>query len=90
MTRDGTLFDFDAAQAAALDRTWTQAGFDPVPDLLRRFRRINMALWEQYEQGLVSQEQLRVERFAGLLADLDHDGDTSEHLSTAFVANLEQ
>lgn len=86
---DGTLFDFDAAQASALGRTWTQAGFEPVPDLLARYQRINMALWEQYEQGLVSQAQLRVERFTGLLADLGHDDDgAADHLARAFVTNL--
>ncbi len=86
---DGTLFDFDAAQTAALERTWTQAGFEPVPDLLARYQRINMALWEQYEQGLVSQAQLRVERFAGLLAELDHaDDGAADHLASTFVTNL--
>ncbi len=86
---DGTLLDFDSAQASALERTWASFDLDPFDDLLRRFRSINSKLWADYELGLVSQEHLKFERFAELLEDTGQQADP-HRMSAAFVRNLSQ
>lgn len=85
---DGTLFDFEAAQVAALERTWRQAGMPELPDLLDRYRRINLDLWDRYERGLIDQDEVRLRRFADVLSELDHDIARAEPLADSFVANL--
>lgn len=85
---DGTLFDFDAAQAAALDRTWRSLDLDPVVDLLERYQRINLDLWRRYEQGLVSQDHVRMERFAALLENVGESPHRTEDVAQEFTANL--
>ena len=68
---DGTLFDYDTAEAAAVTATWAELGL-PAPDgLVKAYRRINAELWGVYEAGGISQRDLQVERFVRLLAELD-------------------
>ncbi len=65
---DGTLFDYDKAEASALERTFSyfHLVFEPGDHLI--YRHINQQLWLEFEQGIVSAEVLRVRRFERLLA----------------------
>lgn len=72
---DGTLFDYEAAEAAALDATWESLGLIRPPGLLAAYRRINAELWRLYETGGIAQPVLQVERFVRLLAELDGAAD---------------
>ncbi|MBN2006546.1 MAG: YjjG family noncanonical pyrimidine nucleotidase [Anaerolineae bacterium] len=60
---DGTLFDYDAGERTALSKTLPQFGFDFVPAHLDAYRSINERVWHDFEQGLTTQERLKVERF---------------------------
>ncbi|NLG26003.1 MAG: hypothetical protein GX558_11640, partial [Clostridiales bacterium] len=60
---DDTIFDFPAAEVAALLDVMAHLsieGEEPVAD----FRRINAACWRDFEKGLITQPQLRIQRFA--------------------------
>ncbi len=84
---DGTLFDYDRAEAAALTATWREAGL-PLPDaLVDAYRRINGALWLAYEAGGIDQISLRVERFARLAGELEQAVD-AEALSRIYLRQL--
>lgn len=65
---DGTLFDYDKAEAAALEQTFAyfELGFEPGYRQL--YRQINHQLWLEFEAGTVSAEVLRLRRFERLLA----------------------
>jgi len=63
---DGTLFDYDRAEAVALRRTFARFGQPFEPNYAVSYRRINAGLWQAYERGEISQTQLRTERFARL------------------------
>jgi 2-haloacid dehalogenase len=60
---DGTLFDYDRAEAAALRRTFEQLGAPFEPGHVEVYRRINGQIWLDFEQGRISQEDLRTRRF---------------------------
>jgi YjjG family noncanonical pyrimidine nucleotidase len=68
---DNTIFDFDRAERAALREALLANGYEAIPeDVFSRYHRINDELWKLFERGLIHQEQLRVERFRRLVADL--------------------
>jgi 2-haloacid dehalogenase len=68
---DNTLFDFDAAERAALREALRANGYRCFPeDTFLRYHRINDELWKLFERGLIYQKQLRIERFKRLIADL--------------------
>jgi 2-haloacid dehalogenase len=60
---DGTLFDFERAESAALRQVFQLFGaaFDPV--YLADFRRINQALWQGVEKGKFKPQFVKVRRF---------------------------
>ena len=63
---DNTLFDFDAAEAQALDLTLAEYGY-PVDDKSWNcYLAVNRDLWARFDRGEVKREWLVVERFAAL------------------------
>ena len=72
---DGTLFDYDRAEAAALTLTLEGLGVSPTPDHLTRYRGFNSALWAALERGEVTREKLRSERFRLLFDAFGIDAD---------------
>ncbi|MDX1503057.1 MAG: YjjG family noncanonical pyrimidine nucleotidase [Thermoanaerobaculia bacterium] len=72
---DGTLFDYDRAEAAALAATWEELGLPREERLLPAYREINHRLWRSYERGEIEQAAIPGERFARLLTALGHDAD---------------
>lgn len=65
---DGTLFDYDKAEAAALEQTFNDFHLGFEPGYRQLYREINHQLWLEFEAGTVSAEVLRLKRFERLLA----------------------
>ena len=63
---DGTLFDFDRAEAGALQETFDAFGMVFKQRTGDLYRQINGAIWRELEQGAITPEALRVERFRRL------------------------
>lgn len=60
---DGTLLDYDQAERFALGETFRHFGLRYDPDYhLPLYRRINEAIWAEFERGLISTDQLPEER----------------------------
>ena len=72
---DNTILDFDAGEAVALSTAMQKHGIEPAREVLERYHVINKALWEQLEEGLVTRDRLRTERFARLFSELSLDAD---------------
>ena len=72
---DGTLFDYDTAETAALAATFTRFHLDLQPNHAQAYRRINGRMWVEFEQGTTTQERLRVERFRDLFEAIEIDAD---------------
>ena len=68
---DGTLFDFERAESAALRQVFQLIGtaFDPV--YLTEYRRINQTLWQEVEEGEVKPTSVKVRRFELLLNTIE-------------------
>jgi len=64
---DGTLFDYDRAERAALDQALRQIGVSTDPGHLAAYRRINQALWQAVEKGEITPGMVKVRRFELLL-----------------------
>ena len=67
---DGTLFDYNKAEGAALAQNFNVHGLRFQPDYRLRYRDINHQFWVRFEQRQVTSEELRVGRFRQLFAEL--------------------
>jgi len=65
---DGTLFDYDRAEAAALALACDQCGIPFRPDLVATYRRVNHEVWQALEKGLMTPDELKERRFELLFA----------------------
>ncbi len=68
---DGTLFDFDRAEAGALQETFDAFGMVFEQRTGDLYHQINGAIWRELEQGAITPEALRVERFRRLFDALN-------------------
>jgi 2-haloacid dehalogenase len=64
---DGTLFDYDRAERAALEQSLGQIGVSFEPSHLAAYRRINQSLWQAVEKGEITPGMVKVRRFELLL-----------------------
>jgi 2-haloacid dehalogenase len=64
---DGTLFDYDRAERAALEQALGQIGILFEPRHLTTYREINQALWQGVERGEITPGVVKVRRFEMLL-----------------------
>ena len=77
---DGTLFDFERAEASALARTFARFDLPLAPDTVDAYRAINHQCWQALERGEITPEALRTRRFellfeaVGLGADVERFG----------------
>jgi FMN phosphatase YigB (HAD superfamily) len=67
---DDTLFDYPAAERSALTSILRRFRIPlPIEDVIPAYRRHNLVLWREFEQGLTTQDSLREERFRRLFAE---------------------
>lgn len=67
---DDTLLDFRASEQRSFMRAMAQLGVaHQLGDLFQQYQATNLALWRSFEQGLVSKDFLKVERFRKTFAD---------------------
>lgn len=84
---DGTLFDYLAAEAAALRGAFKSSGLPFDPAVGPVYSEINAAIWREYERGEITQRRLRTERFDRLFERLGLTAD-SEEFSRRYLAIL--
>lgn len=63
---DDTLFDYKKAAEKAIRKTFIKFGLDYSPEIYTVYETINAGIWAELEQGLISQEKLKSERFRRL------------------------
>lgn len=88
---DDTLFDFQKSERVAIQNTMLEFEFNYDENYhLNIYHDINLAIWKELEQGLITQEKLKVERFRRLSDKLNVSFDANEfaksymnHLSNA-------
>jgi 2-haloacid dehalogenase len=84
---DGTLFDYDKVEVAALKSTYDELGLAYDEAHAQAYRQINGDMWLDFEQGRISQRRLRTKRFE-LLFDAAQIQCDTEDFSERYLANL--
>lgn len=84
---DGTLFDYDLAEANSLKRTFEGLGCEYKAQYADAYRQINGWIWVEFEQGKISQGRLRTRRFELLFESLQLECD-AETFSARYLSNL--
>jgi YjjG family noncanonical pyrimidine nucleotidase len=72
---DHTLFDSDASEALAFVETLRDFGVLDPNEYFATYQKINQSLWVQVEQGSISPNDVRTERFAHLAKVMNLDAD---------------
>lgn len=88
---DETLFDFKKSEKEAFKNTILKFNMDYDENYhLKIYKEINTAIWKEFEEGLITQEKLKIERFKRLSNKLGIDFDEAlfaksymEHLADA-------
>ena len=84
---DGTLFDYDRAEAIALKWTFEGLGCEYKAEYADAYRLINGWIWIEFEQGKITQDRLRTRRFELLFESLHLECD-AEAFSALYLNNL--
>jgi len=67
---DGTLFDFNLAEARAFRTVYEECGFAYSDDILKRYSEINERLWKSFEKAEVTIDEIKTQRFVRLFKEL--------------------
>ncbi|MFP4012114.1 MAG: YjjG family noncanonical pyrimidine nucleotidase [Spirochaetaceae bacterium] len=87
---DGTLFDYDRAEAYALETTCKELGlhYEPKRDL-PTYRQINDAMWRAFERGEIDPDALKTRRFADTLEAMGQsDAVRPEEMADRYLEHL--
>jgi 2-haloacid dehalogenase len=72
---DGTLFDFDRAEAKALEYSFRDFNLDYISSYGGVYQQINQQVWQDFELGKITSAELRIARFERLFQALDIQAD---------------
>lgn len=86
---DGTLFDYDSAEASALRNTFRDNNLPYELDYSRTYRRINGEIWRDLELGRITQQTLRTRRFELLFQAIGIRADPGQ-FSQRYLKNLSE
>jgi 2-haloacid dehalogenase len=87
---DGTLFDYDYAEAYGLESTFQHFKLQYIKEKhLSSYRTINNALWKDLEAGRITSSKLRIERFETLFNETNSELDYLE-FSQVYLTFLSQ
>jgi 2-haloacid dehalogenase len=84
---DDTLFDFPRAEANALRWTLDSLGLPASPDYFEIYARCNLAVWKEFERGLLTSVELRTKRFRLFFDEVGITADP-ETVSPLYLQNL--
>lgn len=85
---DETLFDFKKSEKQAFENSIREFNIDYNENYhLKIYEEINKNIWLEFEQGLITQEKLKVERFKRLSKEINTPFDELE-FSKAYIRHL--
>ncbi|MBR2699381.1 MAG: YjjG family noncanonical pyrimidine nucleotidase [Clostridia bacterium] len=74
---DDTLMDFQAGNRNAVNQLMDELGYYH-PDRYEQYERINLQCWDELERGLLTQSQVRLERFTRFFDRYPVPGDAGQ------------
>lgn len=72
---DDTLFDFKRTEQINLTETLALFGIAADRQVWLSFHQINQLLWQEFERGGITKEQIRIGRFERLFGEYGYSGD---------------
>ena len=72
---DNTILDFNHAERIALGRAFNALGLAMTDGIAAQYNKINIRHWEMLEDGLLTREQVLVQRYETLFRVLGIKGD---------------
>ena len=72
---DNTILDFNTAERAALSRALGELGLPVSDEIAALYNRINIRHWEMLEDGILTREQVLVQRYESLFRELGVQAD---------------
>ena len=85
---DGTLFDFEKCEANALRNTLNSFNISSTnDDLPALFKQVNHKIWDEFEEKLITADELKVERFRRYFELIKVDTNPGE-FSDQYLMNL--
>lgn len=84
---DNTLFDFDGASKNAFYKTLEDYKIEIATDPYPVYKKINLNVWAELEQGLIDQVELRKKRFSLFLNHFNIDFDPVQ-MNSDYLDNL--
>lgn len=75
---DNTLFDFNLAEQKSLEATFLANQLPFAPEFLPIYKSINKRLWQAFEQGKMSANEINTVRFAQLLDQVGFSADAHQ------------
>lgn len=73
---DDTLLDFQATEKAALRQLFAAEGLELTVDLERCYKKMNLELWQSFERGECSRDELVYQRFGHFFGQLGQTVDS--------------
>lgn len=86
---DDTLFDFSKAEEYAFRKAMEESNLVFEVKHLVIYKEINIAIWREFENGLITQKELKVDRFRRFLNKINETKDAYT-FAESFMNNLEQ
>ena len=84
---DDTILDFHKAERIALSKTIREFGAEPTEEILTLYHHINKAHWEMLERVELTRDQVLVNRFGALFAQLGMEID-ARNCAKVYEKNL--
>ncbi len=85
---DNTLFDFDLAEALALEDTLTAYGCPVTAENLHLYHLGNKSLWKAFEQGAIRQDEILERRFRLFLEEIGQGHQDGDAMNVYYMDRL--
>ena len=85
---DNTILDFNTAERAALGRALGELGLPVSDEIAALYNKINIRHWEMLEDGILTREQVLVQRYESLFCELgvEADAERAQSLYESYLA----
>jgi putative hydrolase of the HAD superfamily len=85
---DDTLFDFSKSEIHSFRKAMEECSLIYKEEYFITYKKINDEIWNEFEKGLITQKELKIDRFRRFLNEIKKDVDASI-FSESFMNNLE-
>ena len=85
---DNTILDFNTAERVALGRALGELGLPVSVEIAALYNKINIRHWEMLEDGILTREQVLVQRYESLFRELgvEADAERAQSLYESYLA----